>query len=52
MVEGSKLHPARLNEETLDILREAETAINQRLGLETNPDNEVYLIALNRDRQR
>lgn len=51
-MEGSKLHPARLTEETMNILREAETAINQRLGLETNPDNEVYLIALNQNKPK
>ncbi len=50
-MEGSKLYPARLDDETMNILREAEAAINQRLGLETNPDKEVYLIALNRDTQ-
>lgn len=47
-MEGEKLHPARLTDETLHILREAESAINQRLGAETNPEAEVYLIALNR----
>ncbi|MEW5786117.1 MAG: hypothetical protein AB1767_13770 [Bacillota bacterium] len=50
-MEGSKLHPARLNEESLQILMEAETAINQRLGVETNPGEEVYLIALNRNQR-
>jgi len=44
----NKLEPAQLNEETLQILKEAESAINQRLGLETDPNREVYLIALNR----
>jgi hypothetical protein len=48
-MESHKLHPARLNEEALHILREAEAAINQRLGVETNPAAEVYLIALNRN---
>ncbi len=47
-MEGQKLRPARLNEDTLHILREAEAAINQRLGVETNPAEEVYLVALNR----
>lgn len=47
-MEGQKLRPARLNEEALHILREAEATINQRLGVETNPAEEVYLIALKR----
>ncbi len=47
-MEGSKLNPAPLSEEALQILKEAESAINQRMGLETDPDREVYLIALNR----
>ena len=51
-MEGSKLHAAELNEETMSILREAEIAINQRLGVETNPDHEVYLIALNRNKEK
>ncbi len=47
-MEGHKLQPAPLNDETLHILKQAEASINQRLGLETDTDNEVYLIALNR----
>ncbi len=48
-MEGSKLHAAKLDDETMGILLEAETAINQRLGNKGDRDQEVYLIALNRN---
>ncbi len=48
-MEGAKLHAAKLDEETMGILLEAESAINKRLGVTGDRDQEVYLIALNRN---
>ncbi|HPU01855.1 MAG: hypothetical protein GX890_02390 [Firmicutes bacterium] len=41
-MEASKLHPAELNEEALQILREAEASINRIIG----SASEIYLLAL------
>lgn len=49
-MESEKLHPAMLNEEALQILREAETSINRCIGVETDPAGEIYLIALHSNR--
>lgn len=47
-LEAEKLYP-RLNEEALQILKEAETAINRYPGAETDSAGEIYLIALHRN---
>lgn len=46
-MEAAKLHPAELNEEAMQILREAEASINRCIGVETDPAAEIFLIALN-----
>ncbi|HOB28740.1 MAG: hypothetical protein WAQ32_05795 [Dethiobacteria bacterium] len=47
-LEAEKLYP-RLNEEALQILKEAETAINRYPGDETDSAGEIYLTALHRN---
>ncbi|HOA34793.1 MAG TPA: hypothetical protein PKV91_00580 [Bacillota bacterium] len=46
-MEASKLRPAELNKEALQILREAEASINHCIGQERDPAAEIFLIALN-----
>lgn len=49
-METTKLHPAELTAEALQILQEAETSINRCTGAERNPSAEIFLIALNSNR--
>lgn len=46
-MEVTSLRPARLSEEVLQILRDAESSINRSIGAGRDPAAEVFLIALN-----
>ncbi len=49
-MEVAKLHPAELDEESLQILREAEASINRCTGAEGDSSAKIFLIALNSKR--
>lgn len=48
-MDRAKLHPAKLDEEALQILLDAEASINRRIDAGSDPAAEIFLIAMHSD---
>ncbi len=49
-MDRTELRPAKLDQEALQILLDAEASINRRIDAESDPAAEIFLIAMHSDR--